>query len=328
MARNYFDGIGKAAASALRSLLIGACISLLASLATSPSAVAADPGATGSQNQTGEAARLDEARAAFELANKTGIAGPASVPLGDQAELRLPANMIYVHSAEAVRLLRALGNKPGDVNGMVIGTDRRLSWFVVVRFIADGYIRDDDAKNWNSDDLLTQLRKGTEAANKDRAERGFPQMEIVGWVEKPTYDAQTHRLVWSTANKDKGAPDSEERGVNYNTYALGRKGYFSLNLVTTSSQVEADKQFAKTLLGGLDYTPGNRYEDFNEATDHIAEYGLAGLLGIVAAKKLGLIALAGAFALKFAKVGLLALAGIGVAIRRFFKRGPKAEPEA
>ena len=73
-----------------------------------------------------------------------------------------------------------------------------------------------------------RLRRQVEAV---RAEAGR-EMEIVGWVERPLYDPATHRLVWSMESKDKGAPDTEERGVNYNTYALGREGYVSMNLVT------------------------------------------------------------------------------------------------
>ena len=53
---------------------------------------------------------------------------------------------------------------------------------------------------------------------------------------------------------------------------------------------------------------GKRYADFNAKTDHVAEYGLAALVVGVAAKKLGLIALAVAFFAKFAKVILIGLA--------------------
>jgi len=52
--------------------------------------------------------------------------------------------------------------------------------------------------------------------------------------------------------------------------------------------------------------------------------GLAGLIGVVAAKKIGIIALVGAFLLKFAKVGALAVLGLGVAAKRLFRRAPRA----
>jgi uncharacterized membrane-anchored protein len=146
-----------------------------------------------------------------------------------------------------------------------------------------------------------------------RRTRGFPEIEATGWVEAPKYDATTHRLVWSLASKVKNAPAGAENGVNYNTYALGREGYISMNLVTGMNTVEAEKPVAQQLLAALEYNDGKRYTQFDSTTDHVAEFGLAALIGGVAAKKLGLFAVIAAFLAKFAKVILLAgIAGIGV----------------
>jgi uncharacterized membrane-anchored protein len=113
---------------------------------------------------------------------------------------------------------------------------------------------------------------------------------------------------------------ASDGSVNYNTYALGRDGYVSLDLITSPDAVAEDKAAAKTLLAAIHYDRGKAYEDFNPKTDHIAEYGVAALIGGVALKKLGLLALGAAFALKFAKIiGLAAVAGIAGA-RRFFRR--------
>src|SRR5437868_67087 len=60
-----------------------------------------------------------------------------------------------------------------------------------------GYVKDDDARDWNADDLLKSLKDGTASANKERKSRGFPEIEVTGWAEKPAYDAATHRLVWA-----------------------------------------------------------------------------------------------------------------------------------
>jgi uncharacterized membrane-anchored protein len=182
------------------------------------------------------------------------------------------------------------------------GLNQQDQWIVVVRYIKEGYIKDDEAKDWKADEMLANIKEGTEEDNKDRAARGFSEMEILGWVEKPTYDAGAHRLVWSLLSKNKGEPDTAVKGINYNTYALGRDGYFSLNLLTDSSHVDSDKAVARTLLAALAYDAGKGYEDFNPSTDRIAVYGIAALVGGIAAKKLGLLALIGVFVLKFAKV--------------------------
>lgn len=78
------------------------------------------------------------------------------------------------------------------------------------------------------------------------------------------------------------------------------------------------------MLGALEFDPGKRYEDFNEATDHVAEYGLAALVLGVGAKKLGLLAVIFAFLAKFAKVIFIAVLGGGAVITKLFKRNKPA----
>lgn len=270
-------------------------------------------------------ARQREADAAWRAAVDAATPGPASVPLLDQATLRVPQGMIFIPQDQAARLLRAAGNQPGaDLVGLVTTTRDEDHWNVVIRYTKEGYIRDDEAKALNADDILESLRQGTEEANRDRAQRGFPELELVGWIAPPQYDAATHQLVWSVLAQRKGTEPGGRRSVNYNTRALGRDGYFSLNLITDEQSIAADKAVAATLLGGLSYAEGKRYADFNASSDRVAEYGLAGLIGVVAAKKLGLFALVAAFFAKFAKVAVVAVIGLGAVVMRLFRRKPAA----
>ena len=269
-------------------------------------------------------AAQSEFGAALQAAHEASVTGPAEVKLSDQAMLRLPDSFTYIPPVEAGRLLTAMGNRAGEgLLGMVFSRKSASNWFVVMRFAKSGYIRDDDAKDWKVDELLAGLKEGTEQANKERRSRGILEMEVVGWVEAPKYDAATHRLVWSLESKEKGAPADAEPGVNYNTYALGRDGYVSMNLVTGLKQIEAEKPIAHMLLASLQYNDGKRYSDFNSATDHVAEYGLAALVGGIAAKKLGLFAVILAFILKFAKVIGIAAVAMGAALVKIIK-GRKA----
>lgn len=80
------------------------------------------------------------------------------------------------------------------------------------------------------------------------------------------------------------------------------------------------------MLADLAYNAGKRYEDFSASTDRVAAYGLAALIGGVAAKKLGLLAIVMAFVLKFAKVILLGMAAFGAGIMKFFRRKPRTDP--
>lgn len=275
-----------------------------------------------------EDARKAEAMAAWQAASKAGTEGPTDVTLIDQATLKLPTNYFFVPKAEGTRVLRALGNTVNDSTfvGLVVGTRQSDQWMVVIRYVKEGYIKEDDAKNWNADELLKNIKEGVDESNQDRVARGFPEMQVIGWVEPPAYDVGTHRLVWSMLGKDKGEPDNVPKNVNYNTYALGRDGYFSLNLLSSSDRIAADKSVAHELLGDLSYASGKRYEDFSASTDRIAEYGLLALVGGVAVKKLGLFALGAAFVLKFAKIIILAVVAFGTGIMRFFRRKPRNDP--
>jgi uncharacterized membrane-anchored protein len=272
-----------------------------------------------------EEQRKQEARDAYHAAVTAGTRGPADVKLLDQAILHVPPNMEFVPPDAAARLLRAWGNRVVNPPvGLVIGTRREDDWAIILHYTKEGFVKDDDAKDWDADKLLNGVREGTDQANEDRRARGFPEIEILGWVTKPTYDEATHRLVWALSTKNKATAGLNPEGINYNTYALGRDGYFSFELLTSPQDVEHDKAAALALLGGLDYDNGRRYQDFNASTDHVAEYGLAALVGVVALKKLGLLALGAAFVLKFAKLGAIALVGLFAAFRRLFRRKPSA----
>ena len=266
-----------------------------------------------------------ELKSAVKEANKALVRGPSKIAVADEANFALPANHGFVPAPAAIRYMRALGNHVDEKSlvGLIVPLAHGANWLAVLSFEKAGYVRDDDAKNWNPDNILKSLRDGTEQSNSGRRDRGLPELEVTGWAETPAYDAKTHRLVWSAIIREKGQSASAPDGVNYRTLALGRDGYLSLTMVTRLSSLPADKPIATALLADIDYLDGKRYADFNSATDHVAEYGLAALIAGVAVKKLGLFAIIAAFAAKFFKVGLLALLAFGASIRRLFKRKPR-----
>lgn len=262
---------------------------------------------------------------AWAEAKAVAKAGPADIAIAGQATLHLPADRVFIPQPQAGRLLTAMGN-PGqhtELAGLIFPKGDG-EWFATLRYIASGYVKDGDAKEWKADELLASYKEGTEASNEERQKMGVAPIEITGWAEPPAYEATQHRLVWAMSSREKGAPANANLGVNYNTYALGREGYLSLNFITELKDLPAQKPDAKALLGALEFDKGKRYEDFDSATDHVAEYGLAALVVGVGAKKLGLLAVIFAFVAKFAKIILLAVAGFGAAITKFFKRDKPA----
>jgi len=279
------------------------------------SAALASAGAYAQPGKIDPEAEMKAASAAVQAAMQSG---PAEIPLGKQARLKLPEGYAFIPQPQADQLLKAMGNGE-DPSRLGVILPPEGDSFVVPRYIDAGYIKDDEAADWNADELLTGIREGTEEGNRERQARGMPDMEIVGWSQKPTYDKATHRLVWAIESKDKGA-GNEEHGVNYNTYVLGREGYLSMNLVSGLDSLPRNKPFVQTLLTQTSFNTGKTYADFNAGTDKVAEYGIAALVTGVAAKKLGLFAVIAAFLAKFAKIALIAGFGLVAGLAKFFKR--------
>jgi uncharacterized membrane-anchored protein len=258
--------------------------------------------------------------AAYAAANAVLQQGPVTVGILDQAEIKVPAGFSFVPKAESMQLLAAMGNGTNpEVEGMLFPTsDENNGWFVVVSYENTGFIKDDDAKEWNTSEMLNSIIEGTEAGNAERREMGIAEMEVRGWAEVPKYDVSTHRLVWSLKSVDKGADNELDAGVNYNTVLLGREGRISLNMVASLADLPALKPVANNLLAQLEFKAGRAYSDFDASTDKVAEYGLAALVVGAAAKKLGLFAVIAAFFLKFIKIFAVAGAGLFYGVRKYF----------
>lgn len=298
----------------LRALLRRLVLAVLMPMAFAGIALAAD-------STPAPASLQAKQEAAWAAAAKVAVGGPTQIKLLDQATLTINKGEYFIPAAEANQIMDALGNSVGpDRFGLIVSGDAKAQWMVDVVWTKEGYVRDGDAKDWQADALLDSLREGTENGNAKRLEKGIPALDVVGWIQPPVYDSKTYRLVWSLALRDRGAAPDVPQVINYNTYALGREGYFSLDLLTDSRTVEADKPVVRELLDSLVYVPGKKYEEFDASTDKVAAYGIAALVGAVAVKKLGLFALAAAFVLKIWKVAMVLLFAGFAGIRRFLAR--------
>lgn len=248
------------------------------------------------------------------------LAGPRKIDLGTQAHLNLPQNFAYIPVKEATEFMHDLGNQTGpDFEGLVFvkGSDG----FVSIEYSDSGYIKDDEARSWDTDALLKTMKSKTEENNKDRIAKGLPALDVLGWIEKPDYDSTNHWLIWSAAIQNRGQETPEaEQGVNYNTYLLGREGFLTLNLVTTRAHVEQDKKNARILLDSVEFNQGKQYGDFNASTDKIAEYGLAALIGGLVVKKMGLLAIIGVTLLKLWKIVLVGAGAVLIGIKKLLTR--------
>ena len=291
---------------------------LLAGFLIQP-ANAADDETTTAAGEAAVSPVQQKSAAAWRAAQEAMIIGPADVPLRGLANISVPESYGYVPVTESQALMEVMGNQvDARFLGLIFPLSEEAQWFVSLDYEDSGYVKDDDARDWDADELLQSLKDGTEAANEWRQSEGFSPLEVTRWVEPPSYDSTHHRLVWSAEAKLRDEEDLNP-SINVNTYVLGREGYISLNLITSAATVNGDKLVARELLKAVSFNEGKRYADFEPGSDRVAEYGLAALVGGIAAKKLGLLAVMAAFFVKFAKVILLAVAVFGAGFTKWWK---------
>ena len=250
--------------------------------------------------------------------------GPTEAKLGDQARLKVPQGYRFLGALETQRLLKQMGNFPsGSELGLITSAAGAEQWFMVVRYIDAGYVKDDEAANWDADALMASIKEGTEEDNKTRQSQGFPPLLIRGWEEKPRYDNQANKVVWAIS-----AQERESVGVNYNTLALGRQGYLSMNMVGSLEDLPTLKPHVSLLLSNVEFVEGKRYSDFNSATDKVAAVGLTALIAGAAIKS-GLFAKLWAFIIPLVVAGkkllMLLVIALGGLAAKYFKK--KAAPE-
>jgi len=250
--------------------------------------------------------------------------GPGEAKLGDQAVLKLPKGYRFLGGQETQRLLKQMGNFPSGAElGLITATAENEQWFMVVRYIDAGYVKDDEAANWDADALMTSIKEGTDEDNKTRQAQGFPPLVIRGWEEKPHYDKAASKVVWAIS-----AQERETVGVNYNTLALGRQGYLSMNMVGSLEQLPVLKPHVGLLLSNVEFIEGKRYTDFDSTTDKVAAVGLYALIAGAAIKS-GLLAKLWAFIIPLVIAGkkllMLLVIALGGLAAKYFNKKPKPE---
>jgi uncharacterized membrane-anchored protein len=256
--------------------------------------------------------------------------------LGTGATLHLGAKYYFLGPEETRQVLKEWGNPPDAVQG-VLGivfpagkTFLDDTWGAVVTYENAGYISDQDADKTDYNKYIADLQKGEAEENAARKKDGFAASHLVGWAQPPTYDKVRHEMIWA---RDIKFGDHADDSLNYDVRLLGRKGYVSINLVSTMAQLPTVRADAAELATAATFNPGSTYADYQQGSDKKAEYGIAGLVaagvGLAVAHKLGLIAVALLFAKKFVVLIGAALAGGATWFRRLFKRDkPAAAPAA
>src|SRR5262249_24740231 len=151
--------------------------------------------------------------------------------LGTQAEIKLPDGYQFT-GQEGGRIFEELNeNPPSEKLLGILAPADSLDWFVVLEYDETGYIKDDEKDKIDANAILGVIRKGTEQSNEFRRSKGWDEIHNIVWQFPPSYDAQSHNLVWATTFETGG-----HRTVNYSTRILGRRGVINANLVTNPQE--------------------------------------------------------------------------------------------
>lgn len=273
------------------------------------------PGGVLAESADGEG--LDPEQFVNSLHYRSGL---VDVPQA-KAHFNLDGGFRYLDKADARRVLEEFwGNPPNDsVLGMIVPNHPSLAdddgWAVVVSYVDEGYVSDEDAAKIDYTQLLHEMQQATAEANEERRKAGYGTVELVGWAVPPHYDAASNKLYWA---KQLNFDGQQQHVLNYGIRVLGRNGYLSLNAVSGMAELAQVRDGMEKLLPQAEFDQGARYADHNPKTDKIAAYGVATLIGGGLAAKAGLFAKIGLVLAKFWKVLLIGVLFLGGAARKLF----------
>jgi uncharacterized membrane-anchored protein len=252
--------------------------------------------------------------------------GPATVPLGKAAEMKLPENYHFVGKDSLDKFYQLTQNVRG---GNEVGVVLAPGYMLFFDYDEVGYVKDEDKDKLDGDKLLKTMSDAQEEGNAERKSRGFSELKLKGWATAPHYDPKTNNLKWAL-NLASSRDGFQKIFINESIRLLGRGGVMNVTLVSgTEGFKVAESDADKLLTGNFQYVAGQKYSEF-KAGDKVAAYGLSALVlggaGVMAAK-MGLFAKFGVLLGKAWKAIVVALVAVGAAIKKLFNKVTGARPE-
>jgi uncharacterized membrane-anchored protein len=214
-------------------------------------------------------------------------------------------------------------NPPDDtVLGLLVpedaGLDSEHAWAVVVTYVDEGHVSDEDAAKVDYAQIMKDMKEATAEENEERRKQNYPEVDIVGWAQAPNYDAAGKRIYWARELDFKG---ESVHTLNYDIRVLGRDGYLSMNAIASMPDLPLVRDGMQRVLPMAQFDSGHRYADYQPGHDKLAAYGLAALVGGGIAAKAGLFAKLGVFLLAFKKVIVVGVVAVAAAVKKLFGGG-------
>ena len=248
--------------------------------------------------------------------------GPADGRLGDVAHLSVPENCRFTESKGAKTFLELTQNPTsGTEVGLLLCSTPTADasadpqrWFVVYEYDASGYVKDDEKTQLDADKILSTLREGNAAGNRERRRRGWSELTLDGWIRPPYYDESTNNLTWATRVIADG-----DTAANHSVRLLGRGGVMKVDLVTDPTGLGIVLPSFDGVIATTKFNPGNTYAEWRSG-DKVAAYGLTALVAGGAAVKLGLFGKLWKLILASGKAIIVGVVAVGAWLRSLFRR--------
>lgn len=272
-------------------------------------------------------------RAAAPTAKEKAIARSVVYHTGrlgvHDAVIDLPHGYRYLAARDAQRTLTDIyGNPPHpEVRALVMPPKSTVldnPYFIVVTYEDDGHVSDSDAQGIDYDKLLHSMQADATAENAKLTKAGYDPVLVVGWADRPHYDAGSHKLYWAQDLLFGAGPTHT---LNYDVRTLGREGMLSLHAVSSLSELSTVRSGMRAVLTASRFTPGRRYEDYRPGADRASKLTIAAVVGggAYVAAKTGLIALL-LGKIKLVAIGIAGL--VGALRKRLFGRARRAPERA
>ena len=179
------------------------------------------------------------------------------------------------------------------------GTDKTMvmhirgtGYDVFLDYRDDGYVKLDDWKNVNSNNLLSELKEMAKANAIYLKEKNLDYVNKIDWIYKPTLNQENKSVSYSY----KVDWNSGQQSMESKNLILGKKGYLESAFVVAYKKdidLKYESDFSKDFVNGVIFNEGFKHSDYKPG-DKIAAAGIGGLvagsLGVKVLAKTGLLA--------------------------------------
>ena len=207
------------------------------------------------------------------------------------AKVLILDNEIYLDNYKDINQFSWWAYGHGTEKTMVMHI-RGTGYDVFLDYRDDGYVKLDDWKNVNSNNLLSELREISKATAIYLKEKNLDYVNKIDWIYKPTLNQENKSVSYSY----KVDWNSGQQSMESKNLILGKKGYLESAFVVAYKKdidLKYESDFSKDFVNGVIFNEGFKHSDYKPG-DKIAAAGIGGLvagsLGVKVLAKTGLLA--------------------------------------